>query len=221
MSKRALIYGANGQLGSYLTELLIAEGTEVLQQTSATQTYALEYGEPFSEIYVLHITRPDWHMISYEAALSAGLMEVAYILDNARGAKVLVPDSAAALRPSTDPWSLDKALTRQFVANQPDSVDVVMPLLDQYVSVKGPRKRMYLMEILHQIAEGRTPEPLRPADVVHPDHAKNGAIRLRNEIRGIRGPYPVEEMSVAEFITAAKTPGRWIAEIVDELRGAK
>lgn len=228
--KKALIMGAGGQLGSYLSEVLLEEGYAV---TGAVREYhsklhivpGVVYGSPlslapFDEIYCLHIARPHFgENLTLSAMLERGLNSVARVLEGARpDCRVLVAGSILQDE-GTSPWHLDKQLTERLVMAYPNAR---MPRLHQYVSERGPIKTMYLMQILHQIARGEVPTPTNPSAEVEVAHARQGARRLYETLQGgdvSRERFETEALSVEEFVERAQTPGHWLADVVEELRG--
>jgi hypothetical protein len=212
---KSLVVGHLGQLGRFLVPLLQEAGGEV---TGLGRDLREEPDYPsFEEVYLLHITRPTWE-IDLPFALQRGFMEVVKYIHLCPEARILVPDSHAALKGfGPKNWVKDKSLTRALVAQHCDRV--VMPTLSQFISEWGDPKTMYLMELLHQIARGEEPTPARPSDWIQPDHAKNGALSLMEGLRGNWSAVPASKpIRVSEFIEMAKDPHSWVGEIVEKLR---
>lgn len=233
--KRALITGAGGSIGWYLRTLLAGKGYVLhthwgdgafpkhrFDQESCYSGFIGLNSNNFGmvlmqdEAYILHMVRPS-QLEDYPTTFAKGLMVVAEML-KAEHTKIMIPGSIRELDREPTPWHINQRFTRELVEQFPNAM---MPLLGQYISSRGNPKRMYLMQILHELAAGIEPTPLRPSDWIQLGHARDGARFLWETLNGIPTTYVAESMQVGDFIDVAKTPGTWINEIVEELKSGR
>lgn len=227
--KRALITGISGQIGQYLKAFLEERDYHVdgtMRIPGCAPELELLERNTYDEVYVLHQVRHQ-PPLSWTAQYEQGVLNGIKILEAAQTAKVvfagtiLLDDELAV----PTPWLQDRRALAGVVASyRPEgrSQSYFMPHLWQYVSVLGSPRRQYLMQVLHEIAGGVTPNPLAPNAPVVVGHAKDAA-RFLHALLNAPTAYQTARFrgDIRGFIQEAQNPDSWLGEIVREIQDKK
>lgn len=204
---RALVTGAKGQLGHYLVPLLEERGYEV----DCGEDW--DYSKSPDEVYILHQIRHEQGVDNNYGVYMRSVQETADLLEDFSPLTRIVFCGSIIQDLGTSPWHL----SRQFIAKLVDQFpNAWMPRLPQFVSKHVNPKRQYTGQILHELASGIKPTPLRPDALIEVVHARDVALTLVSLHRELIPKH----MSLSTYISLAKTPGTWLNQIVEEIRDA-
>jgi len=200
---RALITGAKGQLGRYLVPLLSGRGYEI--ECGPWDGYTVRP----DEVYVLHQIRYEVETGYHEYMLN-GPAEAAAILEEFGPKTRIIFCGSIKQDDGTSPWHLSRQFVSKLVEQFPNAM---IPRLPQFVSKHVNPKRQYTGQILHELAKGIEPTPINPESMLEVTHARDVALYLACAVK-----LPIMQMSLATYISLAKTPGTWLNQIVEEIR---